>query len=65
MRQDEGFAIFYRMVNAGSVVGKILAYGMRIRNPHTGKDGPDAPHDVGEMVIDLRVPPGDGRLRPG
>jgi len=43
----------------------LLAYGMRIRNPHTGKDGPDAPHDVEEMVIDLRVPPGDGRLRPG
>jgi len=43
----------------------LLAYGMRIRNPHTGKDGPDGPHDVEEMVIDLRVPPGDGRLRPG
>ena len=29
-RQDEGFAIFYRMVNAGSVTGKTLAYGVRI-----------------------------------
>lgn len=28
-RQQEGFAIFYRMVNAGSVVGKIIAYGVR------------------------------------
>jgi MFS family permease len=28
-RQQEGFAIFYRMVNAGSVVGKLLAYGVR------------------------------------
>ncbi len=43
----------------------LLAYGMRIRNPRTGKDGPDGPHDVEEMVIDLRLPPGDGRLRPG
>jgi MFS family permease len=29
-RQQEGFAIFYRMVNAGSVVGKTLAYGVRV-----------------------------------
>jgi POT family proton-dependent oligopeptide transporter len=29
-RQTAGFAIFYRMVNAGSVVGKCLAYGMRV-----------------------------------
>ncbi len=29
-RQQEGFAIFYRMVNAGSVVGKLLAYGVRL-----------------------------------
>lgn len=29
-RQQEGFAIFYRMVNAGSVVGKLLAYGVRV-----------------------------------
>jgi dipeptide/tripeptide permease len=29
-RQTEGFAIFYRMVNAGSVVGKTLAYGVRV-----------------------------------
>jgi dipeptide/tripeptide permease len=29
-RQQDGFAIFYRMVNAGSVVGKILAYGVRV-----------------------------------
>ncbi len=28
-RQREGFAIFYRMVNAGSVFGKTLAYGTR------------------------------------
>ncbi len=28
-RQTEGFAVFYRMVNAGSVVGKILAYAVR------------------------------------
>jgi len=28
-RQTEGFAIFYRMINAGSVVGKTLAYGVR------------------------------------
>jgi dipeptide/tripeptide permease len=29
-RQDEGFAIFYRMINAGSVTGKTLAYGVRV-----------------------------------
>jgi proton-dependent oligopeptide transporter, POT family len=29
-RQTEGFAVFYRMVNAGSVVGKILAYIVRL-----------------------------------
>lgn len=29
-RQQDGFAIFYRMVNAGSVVGKLLAYGVRL-----------------------------------
>ena len=29
-RQTAGFAIFYRMVNAGSVVGKCLAYLMRV-----------------------------------
>jgi dipeptide/tripeptide permease len=29
-REQEGFAVFYRMVNAGSVVGKTLAYGVRI-----------------------------------
>ena len=29
-RQQEGFAIFYRMVNAGSVVGKLLAYAVRL-----------------------------------
>ena len=29
-RQTEGFAVFYRMVNAGSVVGKTLAYGVRV-----------------------------------
>jgi MFS family permease len=28
-RQTEGFAIFYRMINAGSVVGKTLAYAVR------------------------------------
>lgn len=28
-RQTEGFGIFYRMVNAGSVVGKIAAYAVR------------------------------------
>lgn len=28
-RQTEGFAVFYRMVNAGSVVGKTLAYFVR------------------------------------
>jgi len=28
-RQTEGFAIFYRMINTGSVVGKTLAYGVR------------------------------------
>jgi proton-dependent oligopeptide transporter, POT family len=28
-RQTEGFAIFYRMINAGSVVGKTLAYVVR------------------------------------
>jgi hypothetical protein len=38
----------------------LLAYGMRIRNPRSGSDGADGPHDVEEMVIDLRVPPGDG-----
>jgi proton-dependent oligopeptide transporter, POT family len=27
--QQEGFGVFYRMVNAGSVVGKTLAYGVR------------------------------------
>ncbi len=43
----------------------LLAYGMRIRNPRTGIDGADGPHDVEEIVIDLRVPPGDGRPRPG
>lgn len=29
-RQTEGFAIFYRMINAGSVVGKSLAYVVRV-----------------------------------
>ncbi len=29
-REQEGFAVFYRMVNSGSVVGKTLAYGVRI-----------------------------------
>jgi dipeptide/tripeptide permease len=29
-RQTEGFAVFYRMVNAGSVLGKSLAYGVRV-----------------------------------
>lgn len=29
-RQTEGFAIFYRMVNSGSVVGKSLAYLVRV-----------------------------------
>ena len=29
-RQVEGFAIFYRMINTGSVVGKTLAYGVRL-----------------------------------
>jgi dipeptide/tripeptide permease len=29
-RQTEGFAIFYRIVNAGSVFGKTLAYGVRV-----------------------------------
>jgi hypothetical protein len=43
----------------------LLAYGMRIRNPRTGSDGADGPHDVEEMVIDLRVPPGDERPRYG
>ncbi|MBS2013111.1 MAG: MFS transporter [Deltaproteobacteria bacterium] len=28
-RQTEGFGVFYRMINAGSVVGKIIAYGVR------------------------------------
>jgi dipeptide/tripeptide permease len=28
-RQTEGFAVFYRMINAGSVVGKSAAYGVR------------------------------------
>lgn len=28
-RQAEGFGVFYRMINAGSVVGKIIAYGVR------------------------------------
>lgn len=28
-RRQEGFAIFYRMINSGSVVGKTLAYGVR------------------------------------
>ncbi len=28
-RQAEGFGVFYRMINAGSVVGKTLAYGVR------------------------------------
>ncbi|HEY8079408.1 MAG TPA: MFS transporter, partial [Labilithrix sp.] len=28
-RQTEGFGVFYRMINAGSVVGKTLAYGVR------------------------------------
>lgn len=28
-RQRDGFAIFYRMVNTGSVCGKVLAYGTR------------------------------------
>ena len=28
-RQTDGFAVFYRMVNSGSVVGKTLAYGVR------------------------------------
>jgi hypothetical protein len=38
---------------------------MRIRNPRTGSDGADGPHDVEEMVIDLRVPPGDAPPRYG
>lgn len=29
-RQAEGFGIFYRMINAGSVIGKTLAYGVRV-----------------------------------
>ncbi|UQA56120.1 MFS transporter [Polyangium aurulentum] len=29
-RQTEGFAVFYRMVNSGSVVGKTLAYFVRV-----------------------------------
>jgi dipeptide/tripeptide permease len=29
-RQVEGFAIFYRMINAGSTVGKSLAYAVRV-----------------------------------
>lgn len=29
-RETEGFAVFYRMVNSGSVVGKLLAYGVRV-----------------------------------
>jgi POT family proton-dependent oligopeptide transporter len=29
-RQVEGFGIFYRMINAGSVVGKTLAYAVRV-----------------------------------
>ena len=29
-RQTEGFAIFYRIVNAGSVVGKTLTYAVRV-----------------------------------
>ena len=28
-RQTEGFAVFYRMVNSGSVTGKLLAYAVR------------------------------------
>jgi proton-dependent oligopeptide transporter, POT family len=28
-RQAEGFGVFYRMINTGSVVGKTLAYGVR------------------------------------
>ncbi|HSO35405.1 MAG TPA: MFS transporter [Labilithrix sp.] len=28
-RQTEGFGVFYRMINTGSVVGKTLAYGVR------------------------------------
>ncbi|MBX3189540.1 MAG: MFS transporter [Labilithrix sp.] len=28
-RQTEGFGVFYRMINAGSVIGKSLAYGVR------------------------------------
>ncbi len=28
-RQSEGFGVFYRMINTGSVVGKTLAYGVR------------------------------------
>ena len=28
-RQTEGFGVFYRMINSGSVVGKTLAYGVR------------------------------------
>lgn len=28
-RQAEGFGVFYRMINAGSVIGKIIAYGVR------------------------------------
>ncbi len=28
-RQTEGFAVFYRMINSGSVVGKTIAYGVR------------------------------------
>ena len=29
-REVDGFAIFYRMINAGSVIGKTLAYGVRV-----------------------------------
>jgi dipeptide/tripeptide permease len=29
-RQTEGFAVFYRMINAGSVIGKTLAYRVRV-----------------------------------
>jgi POT family proton-dependent oligopeptide transporter len=29
-RESEGFALFYRMINAGSVVGKTLAYAVRV-----------------------------------
>ncbi|MDB4944221.1 MAG: putative permease [Labilithrix sp.] len=28
-RQEEGFGVFYRMINSGSVIGKTLAYGVR------------------------------------